>query len=96
MVYIKYKRPFSNKNGLFLCVKMKLRSDRVTKGRLMAGARSLWRANGMKEEHFGLPVIAVVNSFTEMVPGHRSLNVAGQIVKQKILEQGCFAPEFNH
>ncbi len=74
---------------------MKLRSDKVTKGRLMAGARSLWRANGMKEEHFGNPVIAVVNSFTEMVPGHRSLDIAGTIVKKAILEEGCFAPEFN-
>ena len=49
----------------------------------------------MKEEHFGNPVIAVVNSFTEMVPGHRSLNVAGDIVKKAILDKGCFAPEFN-
>jgi len=61
----------------------------------MAGARSLWRANGMKEEHFGRPVIAVVNSYTDMVPGHRALDQAASIVKQEILEMGCFAPEFN-
>lgn len=61
----------------------------------MAGARSLLRANGMKEEHFGRPVIAVVNSYTDMVPGHRALDQAASIVKQKILEMGCFAPEFN-
>ncbi len=79
----------------FLLFEMKLRSDKVTRGRLMAGARSLLRANGMKEEHFGRPVIAVVNSYTDMVPGHRALDQAASIVKQKILEMGCFAPEFN-
>ena len=73
----------------------RLRSDTVTRGKLMAGARSLLRANGMKEKHFGRPVIAVVNSYTDMVPGHRALNIAASIVKEEILEMGFFAPEFN-
>lgn len=77
-------------------IKMKpLRSDTTTKGRKMAGARSLWRANGMKEEQFGKPVIAVVNSFTQFVPGHTHLHQIGQQVKGWIEEQGCFAAEFN-
>ena len=58
----------------------KLRSATTTEGRRMAGARSLWRANGMKEEHFGKPVIAVVNSFTQFVPGHAHLHGIGQQV----------------
>ncbi len=61
----------------------------------MAGARSLWRANGMKEQQFGKPIIAVVNSFTQMVPGHAHLHQVGQMVKKIIEQQGCFAPEFN-
>ncbi len=61
----------------------------------MAGARSLWRANGMKSDQFGKPIIAVVNSFTQMVPGHTHLHKIGQYVKSLIEEQGCFAPEFN-
>jgi dihydroxy-acid dehydratase len=61
----------------------------------MAGARSLWRANGMKEEHFGKPVIAVVNSFTQFVPGHAHLHEIGQYVKGLIEKQGYFAAEFN-
>lgn len=61
----------------------------------MAGARSLWRANGMKEEHFGKPVIGIVNSFTQFVPGHVHLHEIGQRIKQLIAEQGCFAAEFN-
>ncbi|MCP4553106.1 MAG: dihydroxy-acid dehydratase [Bacteroidetes bacterium] len=72
-----------------------LRSNTTTKGRKMAGARSLWRANGMKEQQFGKPIIAVVNSFTQMVPGHAHLHQVGQMVKNIIEEQGCFAPEFN-
>ena len=58
-----------------------LRSDTTTQGRRMAGARSLWRANGMKEEHFGKPVIAIVNSFTQFVPGHAHLHDIGQYIK---------------
>lgn len=61
----------------------------------MAGARSLWRANGMKEEHFGKPLIAVVNSFTQFVPGHVHLHEIGQYVKTLIEKEGCFAAEFN-
>ncbi|MFV0438065.1 MAG: dihydroxy-acid dehydratase [Desulfopila sp.] len=72
-----------------------LRSTVTTTGRRMAGARSLWRANGMKEEHFGRPVIGIVNSFTQFVPGHVHLHEIGQHIKQLIAAQGCFAAEFN-
>jgi len=72
-----------------------LRSNTTTMGRRMAGARALWRANGMKEEQFGRPIIAVVNSFTQLVPGHVHLHEIGQHVKQLIEKQGCFAPELN-
>ena len=72
-----------------------LRSNTTTQGRRMAGARSLWRANGMKEEHFGKPVIAIVNSFTQFVPGHAHLHDIGQYIKGLIEEQGYFAAEFN-
>ena len=61
----------------------------------MAGARALWRANGMKEEQFGKPIIAIVNSFTQFVPGHVHLHEAGQLVKAEIEKLGCFAAEFN-
>ena len=57
----------------------------------MAGARSLWRANGMKPEHIGKPIIAVVNSFTQFVPGHVHLHEIGQLVKAEIEKLGCFA-----
>ena len=72
-----------------------LRSDTTTKGRRMAGARSLWRANGLKEEQFGRPIIGIVNSFTQMVPGHVHLHQIGQQVKKIIDSKGCFAAEFN-
>ena len=72
-----------------------LRSNTTTQGRRMAGARSLWRANGMKEEQMGKPIIAVVNSFTQFVPGHTHLHQIGQEVKAKIEEMGYFAAEFN-
>ncbi|MBK8805484.1 MAG: dihydroxy-acid dehydratase [Bacteroidales bacterium] len=72
-----------------------LRSATSTQGRLMAGARSLWRANGMKEEQFGKPIIAIANSFTQFVPGHVHLHDIGQYVKSLIEKQGCFAAEFN-
>lgn len=72
-----------------------LRSNASTVGRRMAGARALWRANGMKESQFGRPVIAIVNSFTQFVPGHVHLHEIGQIVKTEIEAQGCFAAEFN-
>jgi dihydroxy-acid dehydratase len=61
----------------------------------MAGARALWRANGMKEEQMGKPLIAIVNSFTQFVPGHVHLHEIGQFVKSEIEKQGCFAAEFN-
>ena len=72
-----------------------LRSSKCTTGPKMAGARGLWRANGMKDGHFGKPVIAVVNSFTQFVPGHVHLHEIGQEIKHKIEELGCFAAEFN-
>jgi len=68
-----------------------LRSATSTQGRRMAGARALWRANGMKEEQIGKPIIAIVNSFTQFVPGHTHLHNIGQIVKEEIERQGCFA-----
>ncbi|MDR2887442.1 MAG: dihydroxy-acid dehydratase, partial [Bacteroidales bacterium] len=76
-------------------MKKQLRSDASMTGRNMAGARSLWRANGMKPEQMGKPVIAVVNSFTQLVPGHVHLHEIGQIVKNEIEKLGCFAAEFN-
>ncbi|NLG18486.1 MAG: dihydroxy-acid dehydratase [Fibrobacter sp.] len=72
-----------------------LRSATTTLGRRMAGARSLWRANGMTESQIGKPVIAVVNSFTQFVPGHVHLHEIGQQVKKIIESMGCFAAEFN-
>lgn len=72
-----------------------LRSSVTTTGRRMAGARSLWRANGMKDEHMGMPVIGIANSFTQFVPGHVHLHEIGQYMKQLIEERGCFAAEFN-
>ena len=61
----------------------------------MAGARSLWRANGMREEHMTRPVIGIVNSFTQFVPGHMHLHEIGQQLKKIIEDKGCFAAEFN-
>ena len=72
-----------------------LRSSETTQGRRMAGARALWRANGMTEAQMSRPVIAVVNSFTQFVPGHVHLHEIGQQVKAIIQEHGCFAAEFN-
>lgn len=76
-------------------MKYPLRSAVCTEGRRMAGARALWVANGMKREMFGKPIIAVVNSFTQFVPGHTHLHEIGQIVKQEIESMGCYAAEFN-
>lgn len=73
----------------------KLRSAVCTEGRRMAGARALWVANGMKREQFGKPIIAIVNSFTQFVPGHTHLHDAGQIVKREIERLGCYAAEFD-
>lgn len=74
---------------------IELRSSSSTQGRRMAGARALWRANGMKEEQMGKPLIAIVNSFTQFVPGHVHLHNIGQQVKAEIEALGCFAAEFN-
>jgi len=74
---------------------MKLRSSICTEGRRMAGARALWTANGMKSAQAGKPIIAVVNSFTQFVPGHVHLHEVGQLVKAEIERFGCFAAEFN-
>jgi len=73
----------------------KLRSSETKVGRRMAGARSLWRANGMKENQMDKPVIAIANSFTQFVPGHVHLHETGQMVKGIIEKHGCFAAEFN-
>lgn len=76
-------------------MKHQLRSSMSTQGRRMAGARALWVAHGMKKEMMGKPIIAVVNSFTQFVPGHTHLHEIGQQVKAEIEKLGCFAAEFN-
>lgn len=76
-------------------MKHPLRSTVCTEGRRMAGARALWVAAGMKQEQLGKPIIAVVNSFTQFVPGHTHLHEIGQIVKREIEAMGCYAAEFN-
>lgn len=76
-------------------MKHQLRSSSSTQGRRMAGARALWVANGMKKEQLGKPIIAIVNSFTQFVPGHVHLHEIGQQVKAEIEKMGCFAAEFN-
>ena len=73
----------------------KLRSATVTEGRNMAGARALWRATGVKDNDFGKPIIAVVNSFTQFVPGHVHLQPLGQLVAKSIEKAGGIAKEFN-
>ena len=72
-----------------------LRSRTTTHGRNMAGARGLWRATGMKDSDFGKPIIAVVNSFTQFVPGHVHLKDLGQLVARRIEAAGGVAKEFN-
>ena len=76
-------------------MKHPLRSSVCTEGRRMAGARALWVATGMKQEQFGKPIIAIVNSFTQFVPGHTHLHEIGQIVREEIEAMGCYAAEFN-
>ena len=71
------------------------RSKTTTAGRNMAGARALWRATGMKDEDFKKPIIAVVNSFTQFVPGHVHLKDMGQLVAREIEKAGGVAKEFN-
>ena len=73
----------------------KYRSKTTTEGRNMAGARSLWRATGMKDEDFSKPIIAVANSFTQFVPGHVHLKDMGQLVAREIEKAGGVAKEFN-
>ena len=83
--------------NFFLFVKLMatLRSSKTFLGREMAGARALWKANGMKNSQVGKPIIAIVNSFTQFVPGHVHLHEVGQMIKKEIEKQGCFAAEFN-
>jgi len=76
-------------------MKHTLKSAVCTTGRRMAGARALWVAAGMKREQMGKPVIAIANSFTQFVPGHTHLHEAGQLIKARIEELGCYAAEFN-
>jgi dihydroxy-acid dehydratase len=76
-------------------MKIPYRSYTSTTGRRMAGARSLWRANGMKESQFGKPVFGIANSFTQFVPGHTHLHQVGQEMKGIFEEAGYFAAEFN-
>jgi len=76
-------------------MKHTLRSSITFQSRQMAGARSLWRANGMREDQFGKPVIAIVNSFSQFVPGHVHLQQAGQLIKEVIDAEGAFGVEFN-
>ena len=90
---INYFRNANRKNMTPMMIP--LRSSVCTEGRRMAGARALWVANGMKREQFGKPIIAIVNSFTQFVPGHIHLHEAGQIVKREIEKMGCYAAEFN-
>ncbi len=75
--------------------KNQLRSSITVEGRRMAGARALWIAGGMKKEQMGKPVIAIVNSFTQFVPGHTHLQKIGQIVRDEIISLGCYAAEFD-
>ncbi|MBP5340073.1 MAG: dihydroxy-acid dehydratase [Prevotella sp.] len=76
-------------------MKHQLRSCVCTEGRRMAGSRALWVATGMKQEQFGKPIIAIVNSFTQFVPGHTHLHEIGQTVREEIERLGCYAAEFN-
>ncbi len=71
------------------------RSRTTTHGRNMAGARGLWRATGMKDDDFGKPIIAIVNSFTQFVPGHVHLKDLGQMVAREVEKAGGVAKEFN-
>ncbi len=73
----------------------KFRSTKTTEGRNMAGARALWRANGLKDEDFGKPIIAIANSFTQFVPGHVHLHDYGQMVKRMIEAAGGVGVEFD-
>ena len=78
-------------------MKKQLRSSFSTQGRRMAGARALWAANGMKKNQMGKPIIAIVNSFTQFVPGHVHLHEIGQLVKAEIekLENNLKLVQYN-
>ena len=71
------------------------RSKVTYEGKIMAGARALWKATGVKDEDFGKPIIAVANSFTQFVPGHVHLHDVGQLVVKEIEKAGGIAKEFN-
>lgn len=71
------------------------KSKKSFNGRNMAGARALWRATGVKEEDFGKPIIAVVNSYTQFVPGHVHLDKVGKYVCEQVAKAGGIAREFN-
>ncbi len=92
---INIKKDFTTKLSLHGAGGQLLRSATSTGGRRMAGARSLWKANGMTDKQMGKPIIAIVNSFTQFVPGHVHLHEIGQKVKDEIEKLGCFAAEFN-
>lgn len=77
-------------------MKHQLRSATSTGGRRMAGARALWRANGMKETEMGNPIIAIVNSFTQFVPGHVHLHEIGQTVKKRNREIRMLCRRIQH
>lgn len=83
------------RNSYYTIMKHQLRSAVCTEGRRMAGARALWVAAGMKHEQMGKPIIAIVNSFTQFVPGHTHLHEIGQLVKKEIEAMGCYAAEFD-
>ena len=72
-----------------------LRSNRSTGGRRMAAARALWRATGMTDSDFGKPIVAIVNSFTQFVPGHVHLKDVGDIVAAEVRKAGGVPREFN-
>ncbi|CAG21851.1 Putative dihydroxy-acid dehydratase [Photobacterium profundum SS9] len=89
------ERQDEQRNKRIFTVMPKYRSATTTHGRNMAGARALWRATGVKDEDFGKPIIAVVNSFTQFVPGHVHLKDMGQLVAGEIEKAGGIAKEFN-
>ena len=73
----------------------KLRSATTTEGRKRAGARALWRATGMTDKDFGKPIVAVVNSYTQFVPGHVHLNQLSEMMAETIRDAGGVPREFN-
>src|SRR6201984_126683 len=93
---LRHHHLLSPQSDLWDCLTMPpYRSRTSTHGRNMAGARGLWRATGMRDEDFGKPIIAIVNSFTQFVPGHVHLKDLGQVVAGEIVAAGGVAKEFN-